>query len=263
MSFDARERSAFDGEPFEVYRWTLGIETWLQASGDTARVVQGLTYEPHAIARSEVSQDGEAGSGNITVTLDLDNPVVQLFRSGPPSQALSLVVLAGHDGEIETGCVFTGRVMSAKLEEACEFTCAPRQAVWKQPVPGLNFQTPCPLRWGSDRCGVNRMAWRVPATLSSASGLTVSSSAFAAYADGHFRGGWIEFGGDRKTITAHVGPNLTLLSALPGLAAGDQVAAFPGCLGTEDDCSGRYGNLPNHLGFKRIPMRQPFDSGGI
>ena len=211
-----------------------------------------------------MDQNGETSSGNVTVTLDLDNPVAQLFLDGPPSEPLSLIVTCGHEGETETACVFTGRVMSAKLGEACEFTCAPRQAVWKQPIPPLCYQSQCPLRWGSARCGVDRNAWRVPATLSAVSGLTVTSPAFSAWPNGHFRGGFLEIeGGDRPTITGHVGATLTLLRAAHGLIVGSQVVAFPGCQGTEEDCDGRYHNLPNHLGFKRIPTRQPFDSGGI
>jgi uncharacterized phage protein (TIGR02218 family) len=263
MTFDARERSDYSGEPFELYRWNLGATIWLQTSGDTPRLYQGQIYEPAVVLRTEVDQNGETSSGNVTVTLELDNPVAQLFREGPPSTPVSLIVTCGHDGETETACVFTGRIMSAKLQEACEFICAPRQAIWKQPIPALTFQCQCPLRWGTARCGPDRSAWRVPATLSAVAGLTVTSSAFAAFTDGHFKGGWIEYGGDQRTVTGHVGAVLTLLSALPSLAAGSEVSAFPGCQGTEDDCTNRYNNLPNHLGFKRIPTRQPFGSGGI
>jgi len=263
MTFDARERSAHGGEPFELYRWNLGATTWLQASGDAPRLFQGQTYLPAVLQRTEVDQNGETSSGNVTVTLDLDNPVAQLFREGPPSTPVSLIVTCGHDGETETACVFTGRVMSAKIQETCEFICAPRQAVWKQPIPALTFQYQCPLRWGTARCGVNKSAWRVPATLTDVSGLTITSTAFAGHPDGHFKGGWIEYLGDTRTITGHVGPVLTLRTMLPSLVPGAEVVAYPGCQGTEDDCANRYNNLLNHMGFKRIPTRQPFDSGGI
>lgn len=265
MTFNIRERSTYGGEPFELYAWVLGTTFWRQTSGDTPRTYQGHLYTPAVLARSEVDQNGESASGNVTVTLALDNPVAQLFLPTPPSQPLGLIVVCNHDGELDTeaACVFTGRVMSAKFGEVCEFTCAPRQAIWKQPIPALSYQSQCPLRVFTARCGVNKEAWRVAATLSSVAGLTVTSPAFAAHADGHFKGGWIDAGGSLGMIVAHVGGVLTLQTPLPGLIVGSQVNAYPGCQGTEADCTTRYNNLVNHLGFQRIPTRQPFDSGGI
>ena len=119
MTFDARERSNFSGEPFELFRWSMGATTWLQAMR-TPRLLQGQIYAPAAVSRTEVDQNGETSSGNVTVTLDLDNPVAQLFREGPPSTPVSLIVTCGHDEETETACVFTGRIMSAKLQEVCD-----------------------------------------------------------------------------------------------------------------------------------------------
>lgn len=263
MTFNSRETSTFEGAPFELYRWSLSAETWLQTSGDVPRSHLGQVHEPATLLRNEVDQNGEASSGNVIVTLDLENPVAQLFLEGPPSRPLSLIVTGGHDGEAETVCIFTGRVLSAKLDEVCELTCASRQSVWKQPVPALNYQSQCPLRWGTARCGVDRWAYRVPATLTGVSGLVLTAAAFATKPDGHFKGGWIEAGSSLQMILAHTGNQVTLATALPGLAPGDVVDAYPGCQGTEEDCSGRYNNLVNHLGFKRIPTRQPFGSGGI
>ncbi len=163
MTFDARERSTYAGKPFELYRWSLSAETWLQTSGDTPRPFQGQTYEPAVLSRSEVDQNGESASGNVTVTLDLENPVVRLFQAGPPSQPVSLIVTCGHDGETETACVFTGRVMSAKFSEFCELICAPRQAIWKQPIPALSYQSQCPLRVFSPAAGwIRAPGWSRP-----------------------------------------------------------------------------------------------------
>lgn len=263
MTFDSRERSTFAGEPFELYLWQLDAQAWAQTPCDTAREFQGRIYTPEVLSRGEVDQNGEAGSGSVTVTMDLTNPVAQIFLAGAPSSPLSLIIVVGHDGESETGCAFTGRVTAAKFKEAAELTCVPRQQVWKQALPALPFQMQCPLRWGSTRCGVDRSAWRVSATLTSVSGATLQSSAFASKPSGHFTGGWIEWNGLLCMIGAHTGDLITLLKALPGLTAGAQVAAYPGCQGTEADCAGRFGNLPNHLGWSRIPAKNPFGQGGI
>lgn len=263
MTFNARETGTFSGEPFELYWWSMGATSWYQTSGDTPRTHQGRTYEPAVLSRTEVDQNGEANSGNVTITMELDNPIAQLFLQGSPSQPISLIVLAGHEGETEIGCTFTGRVGSPKFKETCELTCASRQATWKQSIPGLTFQAQCPLRWGSTRCGVDKATWLVMAAISGVSGTTLTSPDFAAKSDGHFRGGWVEWNGRTRMITAHVGALVTLLTPLPDLAPGQTLAAYPGCMGTEADCSGRYNNLANHLGCQRIPSKNPFGNGGI
>lgn len=262
MTYNSREVSTFQGEPFELYTWAMGATRWYQTGGDTRRVFDGITFEPTVLARTEVDQNGEANSGNVTVTMEIDNPIAQLFLHGSPSRPISLIVQCGHDGEPEVACAFTGRVSSTKFKEGCELTCVSRQTIWKQSIPGLAFQSQCPLRWGSARCGVNRYAYRVESTLSSVSGLNLVSPTFAAYPNGHFRGGWVEAEGAIRMITAHVGDTLTLFTPMP-LSAGGLVAAFPGCMGTEEDCGGRYNNLANHLGCKRIPGKNPFGETGI
>lgn len=262
MTFNARETSTFDGAPFELYTWGMGVNRWYQASGDTPRTFQGRTYELQVLARTEVDQNGEANSGNVTVTMETDNPIAQLFLQGPPSHPVSLIIQCGHEGETEVACAFTGRVSSTKFKEVCELTCVSRQTIWKQSIPGLAFQSQCPLRWGSDRCGVNKYAYRVVATLSAVSGLNLSSPTFAAHPNGHFRGGWVEVEGTTRMITAHTGDTVTLFTPL-NVSPGATVAAFPGCMGTEADCGGRYNNLVNHLGYKRIPGKNPFGETGI
>lgn len=262
MTFNSREVSTFDGEPFELYTWIMGASRWYQTSGDTPRVFQGRTFDPEVLARTEVDQNGEANSGNVTVTMETGNPIAQLFLESPPSSPISLIIQCGHEGEPDVACAFTGRVSSTKFKEACELTCVSRQTIWKQSIPGLAFQSQCPLRWGSDRCGVNRYAYRVEATLSSVSGLNLVSPAFAAHPNGHFRGGWVEAEGATRMITAHTGDTITLFTPM-AISVGAIVAVFPGCMGTEEDCATRYNNLANHLGCKRIPGKNPFGETGI
>ena len=262
MTLAEREGSAFSGAPYELYWWRLGAQEWCQASGDTSRSYLGRTFEPTVIERTEVDQNGEASSGNITVTLDLENPVAQLLAEGP-NQVVNLVVFCGHEGESEIGCVFTGRVSTPKFREACEITCESRQATWKQSIPSLVFQSQCPLRWGGPRCGVPKDDYRVVATITAINGLILMSPAFATHEDGWFRGGWIDLGGVLRMITGHTGESITLLVPMPGLAVGAQVAAFPGCPGTEQACRVKFGNLNQHLGFCRIPGVNPFGTDGI
>ena len=263
MTYDAREQSTYQGEPFECYWFSCGPQSWRWTSGDTARTVGGFTYTPEVISRGEIEQNQELRSGNLTLTLAPDNPVAALFRQYLPARPVSLVILRGHDGDVETVAHFTGKVASVTWQEMPVLTLVPEQDALRRTVPSLHYQTQCPRALYSAGCTVNKVAYQVMATLSSVSGVTLKAAAFAAKPDGYFVGGWVDALNTSMVVVRHVGDTLTLFFPIAGLQTGDAVVAFPGCDGTESTCSGKYSNIVNHLGFARIPSRNCFGNGGI
>jgi len=101
----------------------------------------------------------------------------------------------------------------------------------------------------------------VPVVVTSIDGADLVSNDFDAFADGWFNGGWVErANGDRRFVVSHVGDRVTLMSPfLSDLAVLDTVDAYPGCQGTEAVCTSKFNNLPNHLGFARVPGRNPHE----
>jgi len=264
MTFDAREKSAFEGAPFECYWWSCGALNWYQTSGDKDRTLYGHTYTPEVIERTEISQNQEMNSGAITVTLQPENPVAQLFMGFLPPRPVSLVIYRGHDGDSEIVTNFVGKVSSCPFKDMAELKVVPDQDALKRMIPGLAYQSQCPHTLFSSGCGVPEDAWMTVAVLSYVSGRTLKSSAFAAKANGYFQAGFVDFGGTLRVVSAHTGDALTLMDPFPAdLVAGAQVLAYPGCQGTEAYCATVFNNLVNHLGFSHIPATNPFGSGGI
>lgn len=264
MSYDALERSTFEGEPWEALWFSSVLQNFRYTSGDEPRIIGGQVFTPEAVICSEPEQNDELGSGSLTVQIPVDCALADLFRGYLPPRPVSLVIYRGHDGEVEIVSPYQGVVASSERDKGiCTLSILPEQEDLRRQLPSARFQRQCLRRLGSARCGVNLNDYLVLATLDSVSGRTVRSSAFASKPDGYFRAGWLDALGTSMSIANHVGDALTLFFPLPGLAAGMQVVTFPGCQGTESECATKFNNLVNHLGFARIPGVNPFGEGGI
>jgi uncharacterized phage protein (TIGR02218 family) len=264
MTLDAREKSTFGGAPYECYWFTCGAQNWYYTSGDTERIVNGHTYAPEAITRTEISQSQEINSGEITVTLPLDNAVAALFKGYLTPVPVFLTIYRGHDGEPEIAAAFLGKVSSCPFQDTAKLKVVPDQDALKRDVPGLTYQSQCPRRLFSLGCGVAQVDYMTIAVLTYVSGVTLRAAVFATKVNGYFKGGWVDHGGGVRQIKAHTGDTLTLMDPFPAdLVPGTQVLAYPGCQGTEAYCATVFNNLVNHLGFSHIPGVNPFGGNGV
>lgn len=264
MTFDARETSTFQGQPWECYWFQCGPTAWRYTQSDEPVVIAGQTFVPEAISATEIEQNEELRSGSITISLPSNNPVARLFLPFLPVRPVSLVVYRGHRGETEVVPAFTGEISVPNWKlELVELTAVSEQNKVKQRIPALRYQIQCPRKIYSELCSVDRIAFQVLATLHTVDGVTLKSSAFSAKPDGYFNGGWVESGEAAMTIQQHVGDTVTLSFPIAGLPPGSVVLTYPGCQGTEEECETKFNNKVNHLGIRRIPSVNPFGDGGI
>jgi uncharacterized phage protein (TIGR02218 family) len=126
------------------------------------------------------------------------------------------------------------------------------------------YQTPCNNMLYDAFCGVNKAAFAVATTVDaiSSDGRTLTVPIAAIEPDGFYgAAGLLEFGARMGTIDAHVGDQLTLQRAVPGLVAGSGVTIYPGCKRDLNDCTTKFSNTVNHMGFPFIPSQDPFTAG--
>ena len=268
MTFDAKETSRHEGSPVELYRWTQGSTVWLNTSADTEQTDGSEIYEPTVISRNEIRQSQEDHSGNIEVRVPRDHPVAALFIPYVPTTPVGLRILRQHRLDIDEEFVvgFVGKVLSAKYdseESQWMLTCAPVSEAFRRTIPIVLYQPQCNLALYSDACGVDKLAFKVTATVTAIDGFTITSATFAGFADGYFNNGWAQRQSDPNDIrwvVDHAGNVLTLMNPFSDLSVSDSVEVFPGCQRTEADCHNKFANLPNHLGFSRIPTKNPFET---
>jgi len=262
MTYDAREQSTHGGAPVECYRFAMGDRLWLLTSADRTVVLPSGTYMPAVISRGELDHSQEDGAGTLQVKVPRSSALAGLYVAGLPSRLLSLVLYRAHRGDEANAVVaFTGTVAALTVEgPEATLTCAPVSAAFRRRLPGLQFQSQCNWPLYSLGCGLSAADYRDTVTVSTVSGVTVTAAGFAARASGWFRNGWLEGpDGEKRFIVDHVGNAVTLMTPPASLAAGQTAYAYAGCDRTESACASKFNNLANHLGWARIPARNPHD----
>lgn len=261
MTYDAREKSRCGGQPVEGFRFAQGSSLWLFTSADREITLPAGVFSPEAIARSELDFSQEDTGETIEFTLPRTNPVAALFIGDLPSSPVWVTVYRAHRGDEDLAVtVFSGRVIRARFEESeAVLTGASLMAMLARTVPVLAMQTPCNHVLYSAPCGANPTISRDSITVTSVDGATVVSNDFALRPDQWFRSGRLESdSGETRFIADHQGDTVTLISPLPGLASLDVAWAYWGCDHIEATCRDKFGNLINHLGWSRLPGRNPF-----
>lgn len=198
-------------------------------------------------------------------------------------------VTAGDDATI-----WRGTVDAVEREDAeATLTCYPLLAALQRPVPRPTLQRQCNHALYDHRCGV------VPSTVArtgtvtaleqdvlggAALGPTVTvtlDDATLPEIDGETD--WSYFDGGLFVWTPTTGPDagrelarvhvvrgalllfptvvFSLLRAIPGLAEGDTVTAYPGCQGQHRLCVARFANGRRFGGFPQLPERDVFAEG--
>lgn len=262
MTFDAKEKSVYDGAPVEIYRFVCGGSVWTWTSGDTTQVYQGATYEPETIERGEIDQNGEDEQGQLELTVARTNPVADLFIADLPVRPVMLEAFRLHRGDAEVVRFFSGEVASAEFQGSrVKLVCLPASQAFRRRIPGNTFQTQCNWAHYSPACGVNKDLHRVTGTVTAIAGVTIQAAAFATQPNGYFTAGWVETAaGETHWVTAHAGAVLTLMTPFRELQIGDTVHAFRGCDRTITACKA-FNNLARYAGFPFVPTRNPFDVG--
>lgn len=273
MTFDARESSAFDGQPVEVFLFQHASQVWMYTSAERDREYLSQTWTATHIIRGNIEMSSELARHNMTLEVPRNFPVAEIFRVAPPSQVIQLTVHRLHvsDGETHGVVIWVGRVMSCDWGElTATLSCEPITTSQRRNALRRTYGRNCPhaLYDGTPgSCRVSAEAFKVETTAGGVSGATVTAAAFGALAAGWLRGGYLEYQANgvthRRMIIAHVADAITLSLPAHGLAVGGLVSAFPGCDRTMDTCRTKFGNLDNYGGFPWVPRQNPMGGSTI
>lgn len=270
MTYLGKETSVRSGAPLEFYRFTIGATVWRYASGDLTLTIADPTtphaYAPEPISRGalDFSQEDEAGA--LVVTVGRTNAVAQLFVGYPPPGPVTLTIYQKHRNDAEILVAFEGEVASAEYVAAeARLACVPASHFLTRRIPAVLFQSQCNRCLYSDACGVDRGDFGDEAEITAVIGATIESAIFDTRDDGWYVSGYVErANGDRRFIVGHVGEVIALRSPFPDLEVSETVMAYAGCDRTEAACGvAKFDNLLNHLGWPRIPSRNPYGGGSL
>lgn len=268
MSFSSRENSLAAGTPIRFYEFRRGVMRWLYISCDRDVAVGTQVFRTvrGGIRDNGIRQSGVAKQDSLVITAPADIEVAEPFRNSIPSSKIGLIIYDGHYGETERKWRYTGSIASVRWPELerCTITCQDIDAEMDR--PGLNdtFSRTCTTYLGSPWCKVDLNPLRVDTTIQAMTGATISSGALAAFPDGWFTGGWVEWPigqgeYDRRTIEQHVGGVLSLLGGTVALGLGRAIRVYPGCDFLATTCHTKFNNLPNMRATPQMDGKSPFD----
>jgi uncharacterized phage protein (TIGR02218 family) len=271
MSFSEREHSIAAGQPVRLYRFSRGVLRWLYNSSDRDITVGSEIYRAlqGGIIDDGVRRTGETSSDEITLTAPADIDVAQLYRSAPPSAEVGLQIFDYQHQESDVVGAFTGTILYVRWPQLdrCEICCQALTASLDVPGLRLTWDRNCGAALFDLRCGVNRDLWSVEISIQFITSATLTSADAAAYPDGWFDGGFIEWsigGGetDRRAIETHRGSELQLMEGTSGISLG-AATAYPGCGRTAQQCKDKYSNLDNFRGDPNLMGTNPFDGNPV
>ncbi len=269
MTHLATELTVDSAAPVELFTFTIPGTTlaWRYCT-DTEPVAFGAdTWVPEAISRSDVSRKLDETSSPMTIEVGDENPLALELLAGLTVRPVAVLVQQFHrtDAALERVVIFTGNVAGVSFEGAkAVITCLPRLAIAdRRRVPWQTYQATCNWQWGSPQCGVNPETYKLgPYTLSPLAQVSNRLTIPGLHTSGDLSNGWVQrlADGDTRFIEQNIGGKLTLEYPFRNISpAGEQFTVYPGCKRTETDCAGRYNNLPNYLGWSRLPSQNPFE----
>jgi uncharacterized phage protein (TIGR02218 family) len=259
-SYETAQGAGVMGAPVECYKFVQGDNVWRFTSADREVTLADGVFIPTALTRDSLDFSQEETALNLSIKVPKSNPVAQLFIGFNPPTPVTVTVWRKHRSNPAEVLLFAlGRVVTVSFDgPEATLLCAPISQMFRRRVPSLVFQSHCNWALYGTGCGVTRASFKDTVTVIGVTGPTVSFS--SARPDGWFTNGWLENAdGVRQFIVDHAGGTVTLQFAMPGLRPGDAVDLYAGCDRTEATCAGKFNNLVRHLGFPRVPSRNPYN----
>jgi uncharacterized phage protein (TIGR02218 family) len=266
------------GRPVCLYEFVWGATTYRYTSAD--RIVEWgvdefdvpLQWHPKAISDSGFTQGQD--QQDFTVTLPRNLPIVDLFRSTPPSTPILLTCRRFHKDDVDEEAVvyWVGTVgnIRGKTDIESEVLGLPISRTLRRTGLRCSWRTGCIHALYGPGCNVDKELFKAVTTITALTGTTVDVASFGTFAGAQYAGGYLEWEAsaegtlDRRPIESYNGGmTLGLLTTTDRLIVGQAVTIYIGCDLTPTMCDGTFGNLANHGGFEFMPKKSPFDGDQV
>lgn len=261
--FDDLEESVASSVPVEGYKFIGSFKTYLYTSADKPQVINGETYLPIAVKRSNIKA-GTQEDDNLSLDLDLpfDIDVIRdyAYAQTPPKLTLEVYRQQFTDAlawslfwrGIVRGFNVSGR--TAKVQVPSIFSLA-----LQGEIPNVYFQTPCNHVLYDARCGQLRSDHRYTAYVQAVDRVSITLTTEPA-ATGILAAGEIVSlrNGERRLILSNEGSAIGIGYPFVDLQPGDRVELVKGCDHSIATCKAKFDNVINFGGFPYIPSDNPF-----
>ena len=269
MSYDQFETSIEGAQTLELYQFAFGADVYRFTSYNSDVTWGGLSYQKAQISRSKQENAIEDAIKQMTITVNLENPVAQKFIANVPGILGTVQVLRANANDVaeETVVVFDGFVAQVKNDAALEaqILCQPLTNLFQQTGPRFKSQGLCNHVLYDQRCKVVRALFTYNGTVTGVSGSTITVNGLSANGPTWAVGGFAQAPSsapeDKRMILSQSGDDITLLLPFSIPVLGIEVGVLAGCDHTiGGDCLNKFSNTINFGGSPYVPRKNPFNS---
>lgn len=270
MSFAARETSRSLGAPIALFLFQYGdapTDVYCYTSAEEAVGYNGNQYAPIPIDDDAVVSSGSLDKAALEIRLSKDIEINGLFTIWPPSRSVTLRIYHGHAGEAEFKALWSGRIISYKVEgDIATFTGEPISTALRRSGLRRHYQYGCPHVLYGDQCRADKGSATVSVQAAGA------RSPFAELPAGwsgsqdpsKYIGGLAQWVGTdqrhqiRSILRIESMTEILLSGDCSTLAAGTSISLSLGCDHQyEGDCASLHNNVNNFGGDPWIPLKNP------
>lgn len=267
MSFSQYESTPSLGFPVELFEFFAeGVYYRYVSHDEDVTTPEPLVWSSAIISRSSFSRGSELSQAEISVTTDLDLPLMDLFSAGMPEGPVQLKLYRMHltDPDMERHLLWEGQITTRKRADK-EVTLRGEIPEVSMQSLGLRkrYQTRCPYQLYSTACGVNKYEYAVLATVVSVDDsktLNLSIADCSPFLGGYFTA-TISNHLKQRYISNGVGGSITTTRETPWATPGTVLTLYPGCDKSLSNCISKFGG--NHLrfgGYPYMPETNPFNT---
>lgn len=250
MTWSALDTGQSTSRPFLCFRFQSGTTFYRYTTAETSLTVDGQSFTPDVLSVEPLELKANQTDQKMSILTRRNLPVVSLLSVTRPRVNLRIYQVQRDD--LSAWQVFwTGAVTGVSLrdEEARIIVDAGTGRIDGLLAPQM-FGASCQWTLGRPWCPVNLTSHTFSGTLSAVGGggKQLTASAWAGKGVDYFVNGHVlTSDGRAEVITAYNSSTgqVTLKSALAGLAVGDSVTAVAGCDGARSTCEDRFGSETN------------------
>lgn len=274
MTFAGVETSQEAGRPVELYTFQLSLVTYRYTSAEDDQVVGGETFIAIPISRGKINFGQESKSAVLSIEMPSDEALPSRYVTTAPSERANVTLQRFHRGDGQLATFFVGLLKSVAFsDDGRKATVAVEPAITaaSKQIPLFTFRGQCNnvlgdgFGGGSGLCDANLSdpAYKLTATVTAQSGLTITVPGAAAFGTGWFDAGTIETSSalDARLIIRQVGDLITLHINFPFPLVGEMVTLRAGCAHDIMTCSTKFNNVDVFQGFFFLPTINIFEAG--
>lgn len=268
MAFDDFEQSQDDGQPVELYRFSMGGDIILLQTTNLESVepTTGEVYEPAAIVRSGIEKSSDlAADGSLTILVPPTHLIAAMLVLVTPVEPIFLEIIAYHreDPDQEQEGIWSGFVRSASLgQTGSTLHCTPIPGGLNREGLAIGYQRTCPYQlYDADTCKVDRDDFTLEGEILTLDGITITAAVFDTMPDGWLDSGFARVGDEIRLVTSHLGDTITVLFPFSDASVGGEILGEAGCDRLKPTCKDKFNNLPNMGGAPWMPDKNPFQVG--